>query len=89
MNNRYKVSEEFKESCKANIGLKRHGRIHVVEDNLDIEGENYGGQLVDFTIEDNCYVDNTFIGTTVAKKITVNILNPNNEIELENKNILK
>ena len=87
MNNRYKVSEEFKESCKANIGLKRHGRIHVVEDNLDIEGENYGGQLVDFTIEDNCYVDNTFIGTTVAKKITVNIINPNNEINLENKKI--
>ena len=42
---------------------------------------------MDFSIEDNCYVNNKFIGTTVAKKITVNILNPNNEINLENKEI--
>lgn len=47
----------------------------------------YEGQLVDFTIEDNCYVQDKFIGTTVAKKITVNILNPNNSINLENKTI--
>ena len=33
------------------------------------------------------YVNNTFIGTTVSKKITVNILNPNNEINIENKEI--
>lgn len=59
----------------------------MVEDNIDITGENYNGQLVDFEIEDNCYVNNKFIGTTVAKKITVNILNPNNEINLENKEI--
>ena len=87
MKNRYEVSEAFKNSCKANIGLNRYGRIHVVEDNIDIVGENYDGQLVDFTIEDNCYVDDTFIGTTNAKKITINILNPNNLINLENKTI--
>ena len=43
--------------------------------------------LVDFKVEDNCYVNNKFIGTTVCKKITVDILNPNNEINLENKEI--
>lgn len=87
MKNRYQVSEAFKESCKANVGLNRYGRIHVIEDNIDIVGENYDGQLVDFTIEDNCYVNDKFIGTTVAKKITVNILNPDNSINLENKTI--
>lgn len=40
-----------------------------------------------FKIEDNCYVNDKFIGSTVAKKITVDILNPNNEINLENKEI--
>ena len=87
MNNRYQVSEEFKQSCKENIGLNRYGKIHVVEDDLDIEGEQYDGQLVNFTIEDDCYVEDRFIGTTVAKKITVNILNPENILNLENKTI--
>ncbi len=32
-------------------------------------------------------MNDTFIGTTIAKKITVNILNPNNEINLEDKTI--
>ena len=83
----YQVSNSFKEDCKSNFGTNRQGKIHVVEDNIDIVGENYDGQLVDFTIEDNCYVNDKFIGTTVAKKITVNILNPNNSINLENKEI--
>lgn len=42
---------------------------------------------MDFTIEDKCYVNGKFIGTTIAKKITVNILNPDNAIDLENKEI--
>ncbi len=83
----YQVSNSFKEDCKSNFGTNRQGKIHVVEDNIDIVGENYDGQLVDFSIEDNCYVNDKFIGTTVAKKITVNILNPNNSINLENKEI--
>ena len=44
--------------------------------------------MVDFEIEDNCYVNDKFIGTTVSKKITVNILNPDNNINLENKEII-
>lgn len=58
--------------------------MHVVGTNIDItESDN----LVDFTIEDNCYANDKFVGTTVAKKITVNIFNPNNETDLENKEI--
>ena len=87
MRNGYNVSEAFKQSCKENIGLNRYGRIHVVEDNIDIVGENYEGQLVNFKIEDNCCTKDIFIGTTEAKKITVNILNPDNLIDLENKTI--
>ena len=82
---RYQVNEQFKEECKANVGqYEKTGKIHVIEDNLDI---THNDNLVDFKIEDNCYVNDKFIGTTVAKKITVNILNPNNEIDLENKEI--
>ena len=83
----YEVTDAFKQECKSNFATSRQGKIHIVEDDIDITGENYDGKLVDFTIEDNCYVKDKFIGTTVAKKITVNILNPNNEINLENKEI--
>ena len=84
MKYRYQVSEEFKQSCKDNIGTNRIGRIYVVEDDLYItESDN----LVEFEIEDCCYVNDKFIGTTVAKKITVNILNPDNNINLEDKEI--
>lgn len=44
--------------------------------------------MVDFEIEDNCYVNDKIIGTTVSKKITVNILNPDNNINLENKEVI-
>lgn len=81
---RYTVSANFKEECKENIAVDRQGKIHIVEDNVDIADED---NLVSFTIEDNCYVNDRFIGTTVSKKITVNILNPNNLIDLENKEI--
>ena len=81
---RYQVSEEFKNNCKSNVGINRTGRIHIVEDDIDITDED---NLVSFTVEDNCYVNDKFIGTTVAKKVTVNIINPENSIDLENKEI--
>ena len=71
--------------CKADTGqYEKTGKIHVVEGGLNITQDD---NLVSFKIEDNCYVNNKFIGTTVSKKITVNVLNPNNEIDLENKEI--
>jgi len=84
---RYEVSESFKHECKSNFATNRQGKIRIIEDALDIVGENYEGKLVDFSIEDMCSVNNKFLGTTVAKKISVKILNPNNEINLENKEI--
>ena len=86
MEKRYQnVSEKFKQECKADLGqYEKTGKLHVLEDNIDITESN---NLVDFEIEDYCYVNDKFVGTTVAKKITVNILNPNNEINLENKEI--
>ena len=85
MKKRYQVSEEFKEECKANIGqYEKKAKIHVIEDNTDI---THSDNLMDFKIEDNCYVNDKFIGNTVAKKITVDVINPDNEINLENKEI--
>lgn len=85
MNLRYQVSNSFKEECKQLVGKNiKTGRIHIVGTDVDITEND---SLIDFTIEDNCYVNDKFIGTTVAKKITVNILNLNNEIDLENKEI--
>ena len=82
---RYSVSNSFENDCKANIGqYEKTGKLHIIEDNEDITENN---NLIDFTIEDNCCVNDKFIGTTVAKKISINILNPNNEIDLENKEI--
>ena len=67
--------------------MDRVGKIHVnpgTEEQIDITGDD---NLVNFKIEDDCYVNDTFLGSTVTKKITVDIINPNNEIELENKEI--
>lgn len=62
----------------------KKGRIHIIQDDIDLtESDN----LVEFEIEDNCYVNDKFIGTTIAKKIKVNIINPNDEIDLEDKEI--
>ena len=85
MKKRYQVSEKFKEECKANISrYEKTAKIHIIEDNIDITPAD---NLVSFKIEDNCYINDKFIGSTVAKKITVDIINPNNEINLENKEI--
>ena len=85
MRKRYKVSKQFEEDCKANIGqYEKTAKIHVIEDNIDITQDD---NLTDFKVEDNCYANDKFIGNTIAKKITVKILNPNNEINLENKEI--
>lgn len=85
MNKRYEVTTLFKEECKSNVGqYVKTGKIHVIEDNIDITEDD---NLIDFEINDNCYINDKFIGTTVCKKITVNILNPDNNIDLENKEI--
>ncbi len=84
---RYQVSNAFKTECKSNFAANRQGKIHVIEDNVDISGENYDGKLVSFKIEDSCYTDGNFIGSAIAKKIIVSLINDENPIELENKKI--
>lgn len=84
MKQRYQVSEEFKAQCKANVGKYKQGIIYIIEDDLTITGND---NLIDFTIEDFCYVNDRFIGTTVSKKITINILNDDGIIDLEGKTI--
>ena len=66
------VSNEFKTECKRDVNsYKRIAKIHVVEDNIDITNDN---DLVDFTIEETAYSGNTFVGNSVAKKISLNII---------------
>ena len=81
--NRINVSNNFKQSCKDSSNPLKYAKIHIIEDNVDIFDNDY---IVDFQIEGNCYKDNTFIGATACKKITVNLLS-DSSINLENKTI--
>jgi len=78
------VSDEFKQMCKTNVPSGAIGRIRIIEDDIIIS-ENT--DIKDISIEDNCYVNDKFIGTTVAKKITVNLFNDDNMYDLEDKEI--
>lgn len=78
------VSNEFKQMCKSNTPSGAIGRIKVIEDDITI-AENT--DIQDITIEDNCYVNDKFVGTTVAKKVTVNLFNDDSIYDLENKEI--
>lgn len=78
------VSNGFKNMCKSNTPSGALGRIKVIEDDVTIS-ENT--DIQDLEIEDNCYVNDKFIGTTVAKKVKVNLFNDNNIYDLENKEI--
>lgn len=82
------VSNEFEEMCKSNTPSGAIGKIIVLaedpENNIEITESN---DIQDINIEDNCYVNDKFIGTTVAKKITVNLFNDDNIYDLENKEV--
>ena len=78
------VSTNFKNECKQNVNVyKRIAKIHVVEDNIDITNDDV---LIDFTIEEMAYSESTFVGNSVAKKISLNIIN-DGSYNLENKEI--
>jgi hypothetical protein len=78
------VSNQFKEMCKTNTPSGAIARIEILGSNIIIK-ENTDIQSI--SIEDNCYVNDSFIGTTVAKKAIVNIFNDENIYDLENKEI--
>lgn len=78
------VSNNFKAMSKSNTPSGAIGRIIDEEDDITITEED---DLQDISIEDYCYVNDKFIGTTVAKKVTVNIFNDDNAYNLENKEV--
>ena len=78
------VSNGFKNMCKSNTPSGAIGRIKIIEDDITISERT---DIQDIEIEDNCYVNDKFIGTTVAKKVKVNLFNDNNIYDLENKEI--
>lgn len=69
--------------CKSSYTPLEYATIHIEEDNIDITDKN---DLKNLKIESSCYVNDKFIGTTVAKKITVEMFN-NGKYSLENKEI--
>lgn len=69
--------------CKSNLAPIEYATIHIEDDNIDITDKD---DLKNFKIESSCYVNDNFIGTAVAKKITVEMFN-NGQYELENKKI--
>lgn len=78
------VTDEFKAMSKSNTPSGGIGRIKVLEDNVEIKEDT---DIQNIGIEDNCYVNDKFIGTTVAKKVTVNLFNDDNVYDLEDKEI--
>ena len=78
------VSDEFKSMCKSNTPSGAIGRIKVIEDDIEIKEST---DIQNIEIEDNCYVNDKFIGTTVAKKVTVNLFNDDNVYDLEDKEV--
>jgi len=78
------VSNQFKEMCKSNTPSGAIARIQILGSDTIIK-ENTDIQSI--SIEDNCYANDRFIGTTVAKKATINVFNDDNIYDLENKEI--
>ena len=86
------ISNEFKADCKSIVNsYLRTGRISVLAKQLN-DGTilpafeiKQSDNLIDFTIEDNCYANDKFIGTAVGKTIKVKIFNPDNTIDLEDR----
>lgn len=64
------MTENFKNECKNPAYANRLGKITYGED-LSINENDY---LVDFEMVDDCYLDGSIIGTTIAKSIKINTL---------------
>lgn len=77
------VSNAFKEECKGDVQNLKYGTINIKNTSTNITESD---DLQEFEINSNCYVNDKFIGTTVAKKAIVKLLNEG-EYDLENKDI--
>lgn len=77
------VSDAYKEECKANVQNLKYGTVNIKNTSTNITESD---DLQEFEINSSCYVNNNFLGTTVAKKAVVKLLN-NGEYNLEDKDI--
>lgn len=77
------VSDAYKEECKANVQNLKYGTVNIKNTSTNITESD---DLQEFEINSSCYVNDNFIGTTVAKKAVVKLLN-NEEYNLEDKDI--
>ena len=77
------VSDAYKEECKANVQNLKYGTVNIKNTSTNITESD---DLQEFEINSSCYVNDNFLGTTVAKKAVVKLLN-NGEYNLEDKDI--
>ena len=78
-----RISNEFKQECKADVQNLKYGTVNIKNTSTDITESD---DLQEFEINSSCYVNDKFIGTTVAKKSKVKLLN-DGKYDLENKDI--
>lgn len=76
-------SNAFKEECKANVQNLKYGTVNIKDTTTNITESD---DLQEFDINSSCYVNDKFIGTTVAKKIKIKILD-DGVYDLENKDV--
>ena len=78
-----RASNEFKQECKTNVQNLKYGTVSVKNTTTNITESN---DLQEFKINSSCYVNEKFIGTTVAKKASVKLLD-NGTYSLEDKDV--
>ena len=76
-------SNEFKTECKANVQNLKYGTVNIKDTATNITESD---DLQEFNINSSCYVNDKFIGTAVAKKTKINILDDGG-YDLENKDV--
>lgn len=74
-------TDDLKDAFKHNAT-----RAKILYDNIEINEDNY---LVDVTLDEQRYISNYgFVGTATARKIELNLLDVDRELNLENKEII-
>ena len=83
----YKLENNVAWTADLKNAFKRNvTRAKVLYDNIELNENNY---LQDLTIEEQRYIkDYGFVGTATAKKLELNVLDINGELNLENKELV-
>lgn len=81
LENNVEWTEELKNAFKHNVT-----RASVLYDNKEINEEN---NLIDLNLDEQRYITNLgFIGSATARKLEINLTDPNKEINVENKDLI-